>query len=110
MIRPRWLAHLLARLGGYFWLPCPNCGRNFSGFEIGKYMIGFDAHGRRFRVELGGIVWASMGERRADIPEHWSSCCKDCDIWLPVRWWPLEPGAAYHVVCDPALPEEEPKP
>lgn len=29
----RWIEHLRATLGGYFWLPCPNCGRMFSGRE-----------------------------------------------------------------------------
>lgn len=33
MIRPRFLAHLRAVLGGYFWLPCPICGKHFAGFE-----------------------------------------------------------------------------
>lgn len=30
---PRWVARLLAFLGGYFWLPCPLCRRPFAGFE-----------------------------------------------------------------------------
>ena len=25
---------LIAKIGGYFWLPCPICGRMFGGFEI----------------------------------------------------------------------------
>jgi len=33
MIRPRFLARLCAFLGGYFWLPCPICGKYFAGFE-----------------------------------------------------------------------------
>lgn len=32
-LRPRWLAHLLAILGNYFWIPCPICRRPFAGFE-----------------------------------------------------------------------------
>lgn len=35
MIYPRFLAKLLAFLGGYFWLPCSLCGKNFAGFEWG---------------------------------------------------------------------------
>jgi hypothetical protein len=31
--RPRWLYRLHAFLLGYFWLPCPACGRPFSGWE-----------------------------------------------------------------------------
>lgn len=33
MIRPRIIAKILARLGGYFWLPCPICNEPFAGFE-----------------------------------------------------------------------------
>ena len=31
--RPRWLYRLHAFLAAYFWLPCPVCGRAFSGWE-----------------------------------------------------------------------------
>lgn len=31
--KPRWLQHLIATLGGYFWLPCPSCGEPFGGHE-----------------------------------------------------------------------------
>ena len=30
---PRWFHQLYAWLGGYFWLPCPRCGRMFGGHE-----------------------------------------------------------------------------
>lgn len=30
---PRWWAKLRADVGGYFWLPCPLCGRMFGGHE-----------------------------------------------------------------------------
>lgn len=30
---PRWMHHIIAELGGYFWLPCPVCGRMFGGHE-----------------------------------------------------------------------------
>lgn len=33
---PRWLAQMRADFFGYFWLPCPACGRHFGGFEIGE--------------------------------------------------------------------------
>ncbi len=29
----RFIACLRAHLGGYFWLPCPNCGKMFGGHE-----------------------------------------------------------------------------
>lgn len=34
MTLPRWLHRLYAWAGGYFWLPCPHCGRHFGGHEI----------------------------------------------------------------------------
>ena len=33
---PEFIRHFTAWLGGYFWLPCPNCGRMFGGHEIRK--------------------------------------------------------------------------
>ncbi len=29
----RWINWLIALLGGYFWLPCPLCGKKFGGHE-----------------------------------------------------------------------------
>lgn len=63
---PRWWHRLYARLAGYFWLPCPVCGRMFGGHEIGG-IIGGVVHGDRItpgkavcseecRVE-GSVVW-----------------------------------------------------
>lgn len=31
----RWLHHVYAVLVGFFWLPCPLCGRPFGGHESG---------------------------------------------------------------------------
>jgi hypothetical protein len=39
MIRPRWLAKVLADVGGYFWLPCPICKEPFAGFEWGESIM-----------------------------------------------------------------------
>jgi len=30
---PRWIHKLYANAFGYFWLPCPICGRKFGGHE-----------------------------------------------------------------------------
>lgn len=30
---PRWMHRTYAALAGYFWLPCPTCGRHFGGHE-----------------------------------------------------------------------------
>ena len=37
--RPRWLNLFYASVFGYFWLPCPLCGRNFGGHECGAASI-----------------------------------------------------------------------
>jgi hypothetical protein len=36
MIHPRFVAKFLAKVGGYFWLPCPICQEPFAGFEWGS--------------------------------------------------------------------------
>lgn len=30
---PRWINHAYAELLGYWWLPCPVCGRHYGGHE-----------------------------------------------------------------------------
>lgn len=37
--RRRRSRHLRARLGGYFWLPCPTCSEPFGGHETGPGSI-----------------------------------------------------------------------
>ena len=32
---PRWVHRLYAGVAGYFWVPCPTCGENFGGHEVG---------------------------------------------------------------------------
>ena len=45
--RPRWLAKLQADVGGYFWLPCPICGENFGGQEVGPAaLMDSTSHGK----------------------------------------------------------------
>jgi hypothetical protein len=34
--RPRWAVKIVAASLSYFWLPCPNCGKMFAGFESGR--------------------------------------------------------------------------
>ena len=31
--QPRWWQHIRAEIGGYFWLPCPICHKEFGGHE-----------------------------------------------------------------------------
>lgn len=35
----RFLHKLYARMLGYFWMPCPICGRMFGGHEAGKWPL-----------------------------------------------------------------------
>jgi len=37
LYRPRWLQKLYAACFGYFWRPCPMCGREFGGHEWGRW-------------------------------------------------------------------------
>ncbi len=37
--RPRFLHYIYAFLYGYFWLPCPLCGKNFGGHEWGGSLM-----------------------------------------------------------------------
>ncbi len=43
--RPRWLHRLYAAVMGYFWLPCPRCGRYFGGHEMGGGRIDHGGYG-----------------------------------------------------------------
>jgi hypothetical protein len=52
--RPRWVQHIRAILGGYFWLPCPMCGKPFGGHE---------AHGSLYYgMGHGALVCANCAE------------------------------------------------
>lgn len=43
MTEPRLFQFLYAKLFGYFWLPCPICGKNFGGHEKhGSLMTSWD--------------------------------------------------------------------
>lgn len=56
----RWLR---AVLGGYFWLPCPVCGKKFGGFESEFPPDGSPLWGRPKEVPCfpGGYCYISMG-------------------------------------------------
>jgi len=51
MIWPRWLARLMALMGGYFWIQCPVCREHFAGFEAPPA-----GHNVNNRVENGEYV------------------------------------------------------
>lgn len=51
MRRIELIEHAKALLGGYFWLPCPNCGRMFGGQESRSGSTLWDAtNPSRFRL------------------------------------------------------------
>jgi hypothetical protein len=81
-MRIEWWEHWKAILGGYFWLPCPNCGRMFGGQE-----------GKR-----GEVLW------NRDLPGNGLITCADLvcraqvrarnrENGLPEGAWPLKPEA-----------------
>ncbi len=39
MSLPRWIHRWYAWVAGYFWLPCPVCGREFGGHEVGSVSV-----------------------------------------------------------------------
>jgi hypothetical protein len=47
MRRPRIFERLYAWLRGYYWGPCPICGRHFGGHERGGYLATSFHGGRR---------------------------------------------------------------
>jgi hypothetical protein len=62
---PRWLHRVYALLNGYFWLPCPVCGRKFGGHEWGTY-----GHERiplptKPSSQVGVCPWCAPTARRA---------------------------------------------
>lgn len=59
---PRWWHHLRAHLGGYFWLPCPACGRFFGGHE-------WPTFGPSLPTDRPGIYTLTCGHR-------------DCPSWF----------------------------
>jgi len=51
----RWLSHLYATLGAYFWHPCPICGKNFGGHEWldGNILMNSSSTGRGVCPDCG---------------------------------------------------------
>src|SRR4051794_20131840 len=62
VFRRRWLARLVARANGYFWMPCPRCGENFSGKEWGTW--GYPALPTRQDGSSSGICGPCAVETR----------------------------------------------
>lgn len=70
MRAPRWWHRLRAEIGGYFWLPCPLCGKEFGGHEwthgagIHSIPLGSSYHSQ-------GICPRCAKERRSEVIERW---------------------------------------
>ena len=43
--KPRWFNAVYAHLFGYFWLPCPICGKKFGGHESSFTLMQGIGHG-----------------------------------------------------------------
>ena len=79
---PRWWHHFYAVMGGYFWHPCPLCGRYYGGHEWDgrSYPVGQHSGqgycSRHLDCEWTGFSAILEAERRADedrvIPQPWS--------------------------------------
>lgn len=66
--RPRWLHRVWARVFGYFWAPCPECGRMFGGQEAARGVSRLDPsqldHGFLVCRGCGPIVAKRQSGRR----------------------------------------------
>lgn len=60
---PRFLHWLYAEINGYFWLPCPICGKCFGGHEW------IDGNSLRKTEYSGAGVCPKCGEKARDINE-----------------------------------------
>jgi len=58
---PRWMHKLYASAAGYFWLPCPVCGRMFGGHEI-------ETFGRSIPTDKPHVSKVTCGHPKC--PEH----------------------------------------
>jgi hypothetical protein len=79
---PRWLHRLWARLFGYFWLPCPSCGRMFGGHEWG------DRDGKVASIpseEQGISTGICPGCTRAGKGYHGYGIGPDGPVWVGPR-------------------------
>ncbi len=61
----RWLQHLYAELNGYFWIPCPLCGKYFGGHEWK------DRKGHKSDIPVGP---------RSGTIHHGTAICPDCTL------------------------------
>ena len=62
-MRVEFLHHLWAITFGYFWLPCPNCGRMFGGHEAGESWY-------NDRWTHHGLCTCSNPECMKEVQEH----------------------------------------
>jgi len=60
---PRWINRIYARVFGYFWIPCPICGRDFGGHECGKGTL-IDPASSTVVVTDDGWFWTPAHEQK----------------------------------------------
>lgn len=64
-LHPRWPHRLYARLNGYFWHPCPICGRKFGGHEWSAYGYESIPHATRPFSAVAVCPWCAPTVRLA---------------------------------------------
>lgn len=71
----RWLNKLYANLNGYFWLPCPLCGKMFGGHESSGVGLSTNPHS-------GELVCSDCEEEAERISkERWFEWKRKGVIW-----------------------------
>lgn len=62
--KPRWLNWLRAKIGGFFWLPCPVCKRKFGGHE-------WQAEAGYWIMDVPDEPWRGHGVCSAECKRQW---------------------------------------
>lgn len=65
--RSRRFAWLRARLGGYFYIACPLCGKGFAGFESAGSGWGIPQQPDQQGMVSSLVCWRCEGDPRADL-------------------------------------------
>ncbi len=69
---PAWWRRLRAWAGGWFWLPCPRCGKHFAGYEVCRPEVNVTYHQPYHQLGRPGqpsrIVCASCAGKPGTTP------------------------------------------
>jgi len=70
---------LRARLGGYFWEPCPICGKNFGGHEWGDTSLATTPHSGV------GVCPKCIPEAKRRNEENWKRWRTEPKWWVTYK-------------------------